>query len=135
MLIIYTYYVLRASLLHERTNQSIPIKETTTMELSKLESMPTELHIAILEQAPDINSLSALVLASPVIHKAYTIARLSILTKVTLRETMKWLSLMSLENNRLRQEQQWKFQGGDHVARQTCPISQIARRRTDISTL
>lgn len=51
-----------------------------------LESMPTELKIAFLKQLPDINTLSALVHASPVFHAVYLAIREDILTKTTLRE-------------------------------------------------
>lgn len=52
----------------------------------QLESMPTELKIAFLKQLPDINTLSALVHASPVFHAVYLAIREDILTKTTLRE-------------------------------------------------
>jgi len=53
---------------------------------SKLESMPTELKIALLERVPDINTLSALVHASPIFHAVYLANREDILTETTLQE-------------------------------------------------
>lgn len=53
---------------------------------SKMESMPTELKIVLLEQMPDINTLSALVHASPIFHAVYLVNREEVLTKTTLRE-------------------------------------------------
>lgn len=48
--------------------------------------MPTELIINILEQMPDVNTLSAIVHASPVYHAIYLAKREKILTEVTLRK-------------------------------------------------
>ncbi len=53
---------------------------------SKIESMPTELKIALLEQVSDIHSLSALIHASPIFHAVYLANREDILTKTTLQE-------------------------------------------------
>jgi hypothetical protein len=53
---------------------------------SKLESMPTELKIALLEQVSDIHSLSTFIHASPIFHAVYLANREDILTKTTLPE-------------------------------------------------
>jgi len=53
---------------------------------NKLESMPTELKIALFEQLPDIDTLSALIHASPIFHAVYLAHREDILTKTTLQE-------------------------------------------------
>lgn len=52
----------------------------------QLESMPAELKIALLQQMPDIDTLSTLNHASPVFHAVYLANREDILTKTTLRE-------------------------------------------------
>lgn len=80
------YYFFSCFPFTQRTNSVTHIKKTTMMALSKLESMPTEIHLAILEQLLDISSLSALVLASPILYQAYLIDQETILTKATLRE-------------------------------------------------
>jgi hypothetical protein len=53
---------------------------------SKLDSLPTELMMAILGQVPDVKTLSALVHASPRLHAVYSAVRESVLTKAILRE-------------------------------------------------
>ena len=54
--------------------------------VGKLESIPTELQIFILEHLPDTGTLSALVHASPVLHDVYRAKREGILTAVTIQE-------------------------------------------------
>jgi len=109
------------------------------MALSKLESMPTELHIIILEQLPDINSLSALVHASPVIYKAYSIARETILTKVIVREVLQRMHhifcLLPLGVRRSGHQQQRKSQASYHVAGGTSPVSETSQHQIDNRTL
>ena len=53
---------------------------------SKLESLPTELKLAIFDQLPDISTLLALVRASSAFHNVYYADRERILTRVTLRQ-------------------------------------------------
>ena len=53
---------------------------------SKLERLPTELKIALLQQMPDINTLSALIHASPIFHAVHLANREDVLTKTTLQE-------------------------------------------------
>lgn len=53
---------------------------------SRLEVLPTELKLAVLNQLSDVKSLSALVHASPIFHKVYSLDRELILTKITIRE-------------------------------------------------
>ncbi len=53
---------------------------------NKVESLPTELIMAILSQVSDIKTLSALVHASPRLHAVYSTVRESVLTKTVLRE-------------------------------------------------
>lgn len=59
------------------------------MALSKLESMPTEIHFAILEHLLDLSTLLALLRASPMFYRAYSVHLENILTKLTLRELIK----------------------------------------------
>ena len=61
---------------------AICIMETS----SKLECLPTELKIIILERLADIKTLSALVHASPAFHRVYTANRERIFTIHTLRQ-------------------------------------------------
>jgi len=65
---------------------SYPAQLSTMATNSKLESMPTELKIAVLEQLPDIKTLSALIHASPIFHAVYLANREEILTSTTLHE-------------------------------------------------
>lgn len=53
---------------------------------NKLDSLPTELSMAILGYVPDVRTLSALVHASPKLHAVYSAVRESVLTRATLRE-------------------------------------------------
>ena len=53
---------------------------------NKLESLPAELQLALLELLPTITTLSALVHASPILHATYLTHREAILTKLTLQE-------------------------------------------------
>ena len=54
-----------------------------------LESLPTELKLSILLHSPDLSTLSALVHASPGLHKVYARFRSTILPQVTWRELAK----------------------------------------------
>lgn len=53
---------------------------------SKLESLPAELQLEILNNLPDISTLSALVHATPILRRVYASNREKILTGCTLRE-------------------------------------------------
>lgn len=58
---------------------------TTNMAVvKKLESLPTELQLTILNNMPDIGTLSALVHSSAIFHRVYSTNRSGVLTKVTL---------------------------------------------------
>ena len=50
-----------------------------------LENLPNELKLAIFDHLPDMNTLSALVHASPIFHGVYFTHRQRIFTKATLR--------------------------------------------------
>lgn len=65
--------------------------------LSRIENVPTELMIKLLQQTKDVVTLSALVHASPLFHAVYIENREKILTEVTLRE-MKGLEITCFAN-------------------------------------
>lgn len=65
---------------------SISPHNADTNPHNKLESLPAELRLAVLNHLPDIRTLSALVHASPMFHASYTIDRERLLTKHTLAQ-------------------------------------------------